>query len=85
MDNSTYSFEVILEMFQSITSGNLGAEQGHLMHVSDQCHCCSTSYPTSSSQQERATRCSEDTVNTSHVVKDLAEYQNIQLTVLSFY
>ena len=61
----------------------MGSDDLHLVHMGNQRHSRVSAHATPPTEEERpAWRC-EDTVNTSNVVQDLVEEEDVQLLILT--
>ena len=79
----TYCLEVILELFEAIVTRDMWCDNLKLVHVSRQEEGGPTPHPTPPTQQEGAAGRGEDTVESSDVIENFMEENNIQFLILS--
>lgn len=82
-ENSSYQFQVILELFKAITTRGFGGCKFHLVHVSHQSDRRPATYTTTSSQQKRPSWHGQYTVNTGNVFQNFLKHQDVQITILA--
>ena len=79
----TYCLEVILELLEAIVARDVWCDNLQLVHVSRQEEGGPTPHSTPPTQQERAAGRGEDAVESSNVIENFVEENNIQLLILS--
>ena len=81
----TYSFKVVLELFDTIAAADLGRIDLHLVHGGDDSDRCPATNPGHAGQEHRPPRTCQHPLHTRHELQHLTEHQYVQVTILTAY
>ena len=78
-----HRFQIILEVFNGVGTGDVWRDNIHVVHVGHQLHRRPTAHSAAPGEQQRATGKGEHSVNPSHVFHYLTEDEDVQFMVLT--
>lgn len=81
--NFSYRLQVVAEMLQCITAGNLGGEHCISVHVRHQARRCVPTHSAPPRQKKRTTGSTKDPVHPGHKVTHFPEEEEVQLLVVT--